>query len=771
MGNRWSWLAAVAGLALALLRLGRLLRPTVEGAPWQIAVVAGAVMGATITWAMRRRWSAVAANLIALLVVTLRIVVPNSLVAGIIPSASTIETLRTELGLGIRIIRTGVAPVSPVAGLVIVLTAVFWALAALAAWGIRNRRPVIALLPPLLFYLQLAVIDQAESEWFWTVAFLGTIALVLLAIARDRQLDSTIRMRSSVFTRAPLAYPALFIASSIVLALGGVQLIGDAIPKSGLVNWRTATGPGNGVLVGVSYNQFTSIRQKLLKPTDTPVFTVRVDGDVDPSTLYWELITLEEFDGENWIARTRELKGPDADTWEDPEMAFFGPTAPTSAAFHIEGLEQNFLPVLYSPTWLGSSLAIFQDSFGVRTDGAVSTSIQTFRGLTYQESALVPQPDVNALASLGGTLTPIFQEAADQGVFEGHAVPAPDFRRPATVYKDDLELPKLKPIIKSKAIELTADGSSPFEKALLLEEWFRDPDNFTYSIDIDPGHSATDLADWLFTTDSPNYRTGYCEQFATAMAVMARTIGIPSRVVTGWGPGQVQADGTIIVRDRNAHAWVELWMPTQGWVRFDPTPGGGGGRGTSAGLVGFDVRAYIPPPPEPTNTTEPGGGATATTAFQPDFGDRNAPIGSGGETETTRTPFFTTTRIVILSLLFLLSIPFLIKAVRRRRRLAKLKRGNISAGWDELIDRLNDLKKPPSPAFTPMEIADDLHRSMIPLAAGVTRARFGPTGDLDGRVVADATRSFIETESYLKTIHPIGERIRAGLGLRSLFRR
>jgi len=771
MGNRWSWLAATAGLALALFRLGRLLKPTVEGAPWQVALVAGAIMGAIITWAMRNRWSAATANLIALLVVTLRIVVPNTLVAGIIPTARTIDALSSELGLGIDIIRFGVAPVSPVAGLVIILTAVFWAIAALATWGIRNHHPVIALLPPLLFYLQLAVIDQAEAENLWTIAFLAAIAIALLAIARDRQIDSTLYMRSSRVTRSPLAYPALFMASSIVLALGGVHLVTDVIPRSGLVDWRTHAGPGSGVLVGVSINQFTSIRQELLKPTNTPVFSVKVDGDVDPSSLYWELITLEDFDGENWIARTRELKGPDADSWEDPELAFFGPTVPVAASFRIDALRQNFLPVLYSPVWLGSDLAIFKDSFTVRTDGAVSTSIRSFDGLTYQESALVPQPDVNVLASVGGTLTPIFQEAADQGAFDGHAVPTPAINRPSSL-SDDLELPRMDSIIASRARELTADGSSPFEKALLLEAWFRDSGEFTYSIDIEPGHSATDLADWLFATDSPNYHTGYCEQFATAMAVMARTIGIPSRVVIGWGPGQIQSDGTVVVRDRNAHAWVELWMTNQGWVRFDPTPGGGGAGGTSVGLVGFDARQYIPPPPETTETTAPSGSATPNIDFNPDFNERdNVPIGSGGDVETTRTPFFTPTRIVLLSILFLLSMPLLIKYVRRRRRLARLKQGNISAAWDELIDRLNDLKRSPSPAFTPLEVADGVHRSMVPLAVGVTRARFGPADHLEGQAVADATRSFIETESYLKTIHPVGERLRAGLGLRSLFRR
>ena len=771
VGNRWGWLAGGAGLALALLRLDRLLRPTVEGAPWQVAVAAGAIMGATITWAMRNRWSMLLGNLAALFVVTLRIVIPNTLVAGIIPTARSLDALRSEIGLGIDLIRFGVAPVSPVAGLVIILTAVFWVLAALVAWGIRTHHPVVALLPPLLFYLQLAVIDQTDGGALWTVAFLTVIALVLWAIARDKQLDSSLRMRSSRTTRSPFVYPALFMVSSIVLAFGGVHVVANVIPSSGLVDWRSHAGLGGGVLVGVSYNLFTSIRQDLLSPTDTPLFTAQVEGDIDPSTLYWQLITLEEFDGQNWIARTRDIKSPDADTWEDPEMAFFGPTTPVSASVRIASLKQNYLPVLYSPTWLGSDLAIFNDSYGVRTDGAVQFNLFSFEDLTYQEAALVPTPDVDVLASTGGTLTPIFQEAADKGAFDGHSVPTPAIERPASL-ADDLELPKLDPIIQTKARELTADGTSTFEKALLLEAWFRDPNIFTYSTDIDPGHSATDLADWLFAIDSPSYRTGYCEQFATAMAVMARTIGIPSRVVTGFGPGQVQSDGTIIVRDRNAHAWVQLWMNNQGWVRFDPTPGGGGTGGSSVGLVGFDARQYIPPPPDETDTTSSSGGAATSPEFNPNFGERpDVPLGSGGDEPTTRGPFFTPTRIVLIAVLLILFSPLLVKTIRRRNRIARLKRGNIAAVWEELVDYLDDLGKRPSPAATPLEVAESVHRSMVPLAVGVTRERFGRSDRLDGMVVADATRSFIETESYLRTVHPVGNRLKARMGLRSLIRR
>jgi transglutaminase-like putative cysteine protease len=770
MGNRWSWLAGAAGITLAVLRLGRLLKPTVEGAPWQVAVVAGAAMGAIITWALRDRWSSIAGNLVAFAIVSMRIAVPGTLAAGLIPTSRTVPAFRAELGLGVDLIRFGVAPVSPVAGLVVILTAVGWGLAALMAWAIRKRQPALALAPPLLFYLQLAVIDQTPGGAPWTVAFLSLVALSLGAVAQSRRTASTAQMRAADPVRPPYVYPTIFVAVSVVLALGGMRLASSVIPPAGLVDWRSHTSIGGGILVGVSYNLFTSIQQQLLSPTDAPVFTATVDGDVDPSSLYWELITLEQFDGKNWIPMPRETRSPSADTWEDPETTFFGPTAPVDASIRIAALRQNYLPVLYSPTWLGSDSALFNDSFGVRTDGSVQFDLLSWDGLTYQEAALVPNPDLNALASSGGILTPIFQEAADSQAFTGHAVPTPATRRPASI-SDDLELPTLDPIIRTEARALTADGTSAFEKALLLEAWFRDPANFTYSTKVDPGHTSKDLADWLFTTDSPSYRTGYCEQFATAMAVMARSIGIPARVVTGFAPGEVQPDGTIIVRDRNAHAWVELWMNNQGWVRFDPTPRAAGDNPSTASLVGFDPRDYVPPPADATSGAD--SGATPTQrSFNPDFGERQlVSEGSSGDTTQTQNRIVTPGRVIAVVIVVLASIVPLAKAVRRRRRLARAITGDVSGLWDEIVDRLRDLGTGPSPSSTPLEVAVSVHSSLRPLAAGVTRTTFAATSRLDTKALVDATSSFDQAESYLRTVHPTGDRIRARMRLRSLWRR
>lgn len=78
-----------------------------------------------------------------------------------------------------------------------------------------------------------------------------------------------------------------------------------------------------------------------------------------------------------------------------------------------------------------------------------------------------------------------------------------------------------------------------------------------------------DAVDWFLS----NSREGYCDYFASAMAVMARSLGIPSRVVSGYSTGTLDpACGTYEVRQENAHSWPELFFPAYGWVRFEPTP-------------------------------------------------------------------------------------------------------------------------------------------------------------------------------------------------------
>jgi hypothetical protein len=94
--------------------------------------------------------------------------------------------------------------------------------------------------------------------------------------------------------------------------------------------------------------------------------------------------------------------------------------------------------------------------------------------------------------------------------------------------------------------------------------------NYRYTLDLPPVPSGRDPVDWFLF----DVKTGYCEQFATAATLMIRSLGIPARLATGYATGEYDPLlNQSIVREHDAHAWVEVWFPGHGWVPVDPTPG------------------------------------------------------------------------------------------------------------------------------------------------------------------------------------------------------
>jgi protein-glutamine gamma-glutamyltransferase len=129
-----------------------------------------------------------------------------------------------------------------------------------------------------------------------------------------------------------------------------------------------------------------------------------------------------------------------------------------------------------------------------------------------------------------------------------------------------LELPPLDERIPQLALDLTAGSLTPEERARTLERRLRH--DYGYTLELLPARVSDPLATFLF-----DRKKGHCEYFASAMAVMLRSLGIPSRVVTGFLSGVYNPmTGWQVVRASDAHSWVEAWLPRRGWVTFDPTP-------------------------------------------------------------------------------------------------------------------------------------------------------------------------------------------------------
>lgn len=163
--------------------------------------------------------------------------------------------------------------------------------------------------------------------------------------------------------------------------------------------------------------------------------------------------------------------------------------------------------------------------------------------LTYDVSAIVTRPDPQALVTAG----------------------VPDLPQYTA-------LPPLPQPLQDYGDTLTENAESPLDKARALEEGIKANRQFTSK--LPGGHSYGRLSTFLLAPESDGGRAGTSEQFASAFAVLARSQGLPTRVVVGFGPGTPDAEGsaTNIVRGRDALAWPEIYFEGQGWVPFNPTP-------------------------------------------------------------------------------------------------------------------------------------------------------------------------------------------------------
>src|SRR5262249_28622476 len=128
-----------------------------------------------------------------------------------------------------------------------------------------------------------------------------------------------------------------------------------------------------------------------------------------------------------------------------------------------------------------------------------------------------------------------------------------------------LDLPRLDPRIPALARSVSEPSESNYDRARKIEDYLSS--KYGYTLDL-PGPRPDPLAYFLFER-----KKGHCEYFASAMAVMLRSIGIPARMVNGFRGGEYNdLTGSYIVRESNAHSWVEAYFPEFGWVTFDPTP-------------------------------------------------------------------------------------------------------------------------------------------------------------------------------------------------------
>src|SRR6266436_1981491 len=294
-----------------------------------------------------------------------------------------------------------------------------------------------------------------------------------------------------------------------------------------------------------------------LKRNDEIVMHVRVEeGIVSPlGGLRWRGVALDQFTGRGWI------KSVEARRFEDKtdDRGFFklgtteDVTRLTSQTFFIEPIDT---PVLFAAPRIVAVQGRLP-FLRVDSEGSIQTRPHEQDKVVYKAYSDTAAPAVAVLRS-----DPL------------------EYSAPAMRY---LHLPRnLDPRIAELAKDLAARSGahSGYDEALAIETYLRD--KYQYSLDL-KASGPDPLSDFLF-----HVRSGHCEYFATAMAVMLRTRGIASRVVNGFLPGEFnEAAGAYTVRQSDAHSWVEVYFPhTNSWVTFEPTPPAGRAARVRTGLAG-----------------------------------------------------------------------------------------------------------------------------------------------------------------------------------------
>jgi transglutaminase-like putative cysteine protease len=215
--------------------------------------------------------------------------------------------------------------------------------------------------------------------------------------------------------------------------------------------------------------------------------------------------------------------------------------------------------------------------------------------------------DTNILFGLSRTLIVqgnfpvIYKDSEDAVNYSGNSSERISYRiisdtnlpKPQTLREDEenyspvmnkyLQLPeKMDRRISQLAKNISGNSFNRYDKAKAIESYLQN--NFGYTLELKPGGDEP-LAEFLF-----DYREGHCEYFATAMAVMLRTQGIATRIVNGFQPGEYNETADVyVVKQRNAHSWVEVYFPKENaWVPFDPTPFAGQSleSNSSTGIIG-----------------------------------------------------------------------------------------------------------------------------------------------------------------------------------------
>ncbi|MEU2369824.1 DUF3488 and transglutaminase-like domain-containing protein [Streptomyces pseudogriseolus] len=719
----------VRAWAASLLAACALL-PLVESTVWllQAALLLGvqAGVGAAARRVPLARPLTVAAQVVVTLMMLTLMFAREHAIAGLIPGPDALSAFGQLLEQGGQDVNRYAIPAPLSDGIRLMLVGGVLAIGLLVdVLAVTFRSAAPAGLPLLALYSVAAGLTDNGIEWLWFLLAAAGYLMLLLAEGRDRLSQwgrvfaGPARGRVRETPDAPSPAPARFGHRIGAVALGIALVVPLALPA---MNGGLLDPNGRGVGAGVggggtisAVNPLVSLRDSLNNDDDRTVFSVRTEME-NTSDLYLRIVSLDDFDGTTWKPSKRAIT-------QVPE----GFPAPAGLGSDVEFTEvgtsvsvakwygQTWLPMPYPPSRVSVQGDWRYEPVGMTLVGDHG---QDTRGLTYEVRSLDVRPTAEQLAG----------------------APEP----PADLVREYTELPdELPSVIHETAREVTAGAQSDYDRAVMLQDWFTLSGGFQYDTQVDVGSGSQAIARFL------KEKRGFCVHYSFAMASMARSLGIPARIAVGFAPGSPQADGTISVAMRDAHAWPELYFEGAGWTRFEPTPT----RGSTPDYTVPDVQDNGPADPArpsqavPSDPEETPSRSTDCRADGSDPGSCESESPQAALPVDDDGPKWQAVLLWALAGLLVLALPLSPLLWRTRVRAVRLGGHGrteedvapyVLAAWEELTDKAWDHGIVPDESLTPRGAADRIVR----------------TGGLDGDAAASVRRLAGAVEQVLYAPRP-----------------
>ncbi|MEV5027469.1 transglutaminaseTgpA domain-containing protein [Paenibacillus sp. LPE1-1-1.1] len=444
-----------------------------------------------------------------------------------------------------------------------------WIITLIALKTMQNKLRIMIIL--VITVMAFAIRDSFSSIELWEQGAAAIICgLFLLTIWHFVELKKRIPVAwsNSSGQFAFIALPIVLLFSLIVY-LGTLAPDVRAVLTDPYTMWRNVQGvsPAMGSSDSAStslgsqstsgYSRDDSTLGGQLTFDHTPVMSA-----VTPYRSYWRGETRSLYTGRGWISSEVErrmplsLISPEASLPHDPrlEQAQLG-TIEVKQTVTMAGDSREEFPVLFG--------AYAMDNVQSITNGNDGVSFSSIRWSS-QSSELRWIGDGQTLYPESYTIVskvPVINEAALR------KVPAQIPSREGL--EEYLHLPDTLPNrVTELALQVSQPGTNMYDKVKLLEQYLSSTYPYTTNPDLSKGKSADFVDQFLFEVQE-----GYCNNYSTAMAVMARSIGIPTRWVKGFAPGAATGENEYTIRNSDAHSWVEVFFPGYGWIPFEPTAG------------------------------------------------------------------------------------------------------------------------------------------------------------------------------------------------------